>query len=172
MKKIMIYLLFSLFGTYVFAQNKSTLYSTSPENNWDQSVNGPGSIDLLIKATGVPIDHYSYEEIETLKDTQSRWNSMRTLRNSPLFEKNKDPVLAKIVNTPNIDLYAVDVSFKKLEDKQEYKYLNGLPTSFFLPSEDVDRLKAAAKKIILNSPEFQQSIDDINLEMTDLQAGK
>ena len=145
---------------------------SSPENNWDQSVNGPGSIELLIKATGVPIDHYSYEEIETLKDTQSRWNSMRTLRNSALFAKNKDPVLAKIVNTPNIDLYAIDVSFKKLEDKQEYQYLNSLPTSFVLAAEDVERLKAAAKKIILNSPEFQQSIADINLEMTVLQAEK
>jgi NTE family protein len=31
-----------------------------------------------------------------------------------------------------------------------------LPTSFALPDEAVDRLRAAARTIILNSPDFQQ----------------
>jgi NTE family protein len=138
---------------------------SSPETPWNRSVNGPGSIDLLIKATGVPIDHYSYEEVETLKDTQARWDSMRKLRKSKLFANNKDPELAKIVNTPDIDLYAVNVAFNMLDDKAEYEYLNSLPTSFALPPEAVDRLRAAAKKIILNSPEFQKIIKNNNLKI-------
>jgi NTE family protein len=128
-------------------------------------VNGPGSIELLIKATGVPIDHYSYEEVETLKDTQARWNSMSKLRKSKLFATNKDPELAKIVNTPNIDLYAVNVAFNMLDDKAEYEYLNSLPTSFSLPPEAVDRLRAAAKKIILSSPEVQKIMKDDNMRI-------
>ena len=138
---------------------------SSPETSWNKSVNGPGSIDLLIKATGVPIDHYSYEEVETLKDTQARWNSMRKLRKSKLFASNKDPALAKIVNTPDIDLYAVNVAFNMLDDKAEYEYLNGLPTSFSLPPEAVDRLRAAAKKIIQNSPEVQKIMKDANMRI-------
>ena len=138
---------------------------SSPDTNWNKSVNGPGSIDLLIKATGVPIDHYSYEEVETLKDTQARWNSMRKLRKSKLFAANKDPELAKIVNTPDIDLYAVNVAFNMLEDKAEYEYLNGLPTSFSLTPEAVDRLRAAAKKIILTSPEVQNILKNNDMRM-------
>jgi NTE family protein len=138
---------------------------SSPETPWNKSVNGPGSIDLLIKATGVPIDHYSYEEVETLKDTQARWNSMRKLRQSKLFTTNKDPELAKIVNTPNIDLYAVNVAFNMLEDRAEYEYLNSLPTSFALSPEAVDRLRAAAKKIILSSPEVQNIMKDANMRI-------
>ena len=133
---------------------------SSPKTDWNQSENGPGSIELLLKATGVPIDHYSYEEIESLKDTQARWKSMSILRNSKLFAHNKNPQLEKIVNTPDIDLYVVDVSFKMLKDQQEYEYLNNLPTSFTLPPEAVDRLRAAAKKIILASPDFQKVIQD------------
>jgi NTE family protein len=131
---------------------------SSQPASWNKSVNGPGTIELLIKATGVPIDHYSYEEVEVLKDTQARWNSMRTLRQSKLFAGNTDSKLAKIVNTPDIDLHTVNVAFNLLEDKSEYEYLNGLPTSFVLTPEAVDRLKAAAKKIILSSPEFQNVI--------------
>ena len=81
---------------------------------------------------------------------------MRTLRDSPLFKSNKNPELAKIINTPNIDLYAVNVAFNMLEDKAEFEYLNNLPTSFALPPEAVDRLRAAAKKIIFDSPEVKK----------------
>ena len=140
---------------------------STPKSSWNKSVNGPGSIELLIKATGVPIDHYSYEEIETLKDTQARWNNMRTLRNSPLFTKNKNPALEKIVNTPDIDLFTINVSFDNLEDKDEVAYLNNLPTSFALPAEAVDRLRAAAKKIILTSPELQPILNSSNVRLID-----
>ena len=129
---------------------------STPKTSWNQSVDGPGSIELLIKATGVPIDHYSYEEVESLKDTQARWNSMRTLRDSKLFQSNKNPELAKIVNTPHIELFTVNVAFDMLEDKAEYDYLNNLPTTFALPPEAVDRLRAAAKKILYNSPEVKK----------------
>ena len=131
---------------------------SSPKTEWDKSENGPGSIELLLKATGVPIDHYSYEETESLKDTQARWNSMRILRDSTLFAHNKNPALRKIVDTPNINLYVVNVSFKELADKAEFNYLNNLPTSFSLPPEAVDRLRAAARKIILSSPDFQEAM--------------
>ena len=138
---------------------------SSPSTDWNKSVSGPGSVDLLIKATGVPIDHYSYEEVETLKDTQARWKSMRFLRESKLFDGNKNKKLEKIINTPNIDIYTVNVAFSGLEDKAEYEYLNGLPTSFSLPPEAVDRLRLAAKNIILGSPEFNRVMADSNLRL-------
>jgi NTE family protein len=115
---------------------------------------------MLIKATGVPIDHYSYEAIELLRDTQARWQSMRRVRESAAFADNRDPAVARIVNTPDIDIYAIDVSFGTLDDKAEAAYLNQLPTSFSLPGEAVDRLRAAAGKAILASPDFQRLLKD------------
>ena len=35
----------------------------------------PGTVDILLKATGVPIDHYSYEAVEQLKDIAARWRT-------------------------------------------------------------------------------------------------
>ena len=40
-------------------------------------------------------------------------------------------------------------------------YLNQQPTSFVLPAEAVDRLRAAAGTIIMASPEFQRLLKDV-----------
>ena len=69
--------------------------------------------------------------------------------------------LAEITTVPNAEIYVIDVSFPALKDKAERDYLNNLPTSFVLPAEAVDRLRAAAKKIILESPEFQRLLNDM-----------
>jgi NTE family protein len=133
---------------------------SSPKTEWDKSETPPGTIEILLKAAGVPIDHYSYEATELLRDKQARWHSMKLLRESPAFAANKDPAVAAAVRTPNVTIYAIDVSFAALKDKAELEYLNELPTSFYLPDEAVDRLRAAAGKAIMASPDFQRLLKD------------
>ena len=48
-----------------------------------------------------------------------------------------------------------------LKKNAERTYLNEQPTSFFLPAEAVDRLRAAAGTIIQASPEFQRLLKDV-----------
>ena len=134
---------------------------SSPKTDWDKSESPPGTVEILMKAAGVPIDHYSYEATELLKDKQARWQSMRRVRESPAFAANKDEAVAAALRTPDVALYAIDVSFAALKDKAELEYLNELPTSFYLPDEAVDRLRAAAGKIIMASPEFQRLLKDV-----------
>ena len=104
----------------------------------------PGAVSLLLQASGVPIEHYSYESVELLRDKAARWQSLRRLRNSPEFAASTNPAIADELEGPDVDIYAIDVSFAALKDKAEFEYLNGLPTSFVLPDEAVDRLRAAA----------------------------
>jgi NTE family protein len=109
----------------------------------------------------VPIDHYSYEALELLKDKQARWQSLRRLRQSAAFAGNKDPEIAKDLQGPDVDIFAIDVSFAALKDATEFDYLNQLPTSFVLPDEAVDRLRAAAGTIISESPEFRRLLKEV-----------
>ena len=133
---------------------------SSPPTNWDKSESPPGTVDVLLKATGVPIDHYSYEAVELLKDISARWRTARELRKLAGCSTNKDsPVCAAIV-VPQAEVYAIDVSFDALPDPKEREFLNEQPTSFVLPPEAVDRLRAAAGKIILASPEFRRLLND------------
>ncbi|SAL06251.1 Patatin-like phospholipase [Caballeronia arationis] len=138
---------------------------SSPKTQWDKSESPPGTVPILLKAAGVPIDHYSYEATELLKDTEAQWESMRQLRESPAFIRSTDTKLVADLRTPNATIYTIDVSFNRLTDKAERDYLNELPTSFALPPEAVDRLRAAATKIIKVSPEFQRLLRDVRAEV-------
>jgi NTE family protein len=133
---------------------------SSPPINWDESENGPGTVDVLLKATGVPIDHYSYEAVELLKDIAARWEKDRRIRDLAGCSTNKDSPVCAGVRPPEAEVYAIDVSFAALPDQAERDYLNLQPTSFVLPAEAVDRLRAAAGTIIQASPEFQRLLRD------------
>jgi len=134
---------------------------SSPRTDWDESPSGPGLISLMVQSSGIPIEHYSYESVELLQDKEARWQTQRRLRQSPAFTSNKDPAIAAALKGPDASIFTIDVSFAALEDKAEGALLNELPTSFVLPAESVDRLRAAAGTIIMASPEFQRLLRDM-----------
>jgi NTE family protein len=136
---------------------------SSPPTDWDKHERSPGTVQVLLQASGVPIDHYSYEATELLKDTAARWRALRQLRDSTSFVPNRDPAADTLLRVPDAEIYAIDVSFSQLKDEEERKYLNKQPTSFALPSEAVDRLRAAAGQIIVDSPEYQRLRKDIGV---------
>jgi len=132
--------------------------ASSPSFAWNEEENSPAALSILVKAAGVPVDRYANESIELLRDIDARWTAQRAIRDSAAFDKKKDPAVAWVANAVNADIHAIEVSFRVVTDKQERDYLNQLPTSFALPADAVDRLRAAAKKIILSSPDFQQML--------------
>ncbi len=115
-----------------------------PKTNWDKYERPPSDLLILLKATGVPIDRYSYEAVELLKDIIARWQTARSLKMAGAFASGNNPALARAVDVPDIDLFAIDVSFGAHPDPAERDYLNDMPTSFVLSDEQVDRLRAAA----------------------------
>ncbi len=132
-----------------------------PDNNWSKSERAPGMISMMIKAAGVPINRYSGEQIEQLKDIEARWKTLRRIRDSNALTSTDDAEINSARRVPNAELYAINVSFAALNDDTERNYLNQLPTSFVLQDEAVDRLRAAAAKIIIDSPDFQRLLKDM-----------
>jgi NTE family protein len=136
---------------------------STPPLDWDQKRSTPDTVEVLLQATGVPIDHYSYETVELLRDTAARWKMLRAVRDSGVIpgKDKRDPVLAEVERVPNLEVYVINVSFAELKDTMERAYLNDQPTSFVLPPEAVDRLRAAAGRIVLESPDFQRYLNDL-----------
>ena len=134
---------------------------SSPPTKWDESYSPPGTVDILLKSAGTPIDAFSYETIELLRDMAAQWQIKRLLRDSAAFAANKNAAVAKALRVPAAEIYAIDVSFAALKDKQELEYLNLQPTAFVLEPEAVDRLRAAGGTIILESPEFKRLLKDL-----------
>jgi len=141
---------------------------SSPKTTWDASERAPGVVSLLVRASDVPIDAYSSDTVELLKDIKARWEALRTIRDSATLTaaRGDDPFFSEVRNAPDAALYVVDVSFDALDDPKEVEYLQNLPTSLVLPDEAVDRLRAAANRIVLGSPEFQRLLRDAGASVT------
>jgi len=134
---------------------------STPPLDWDQKRGAPGTLAVLLQATGVPIDHYSYEAVELLRDIAARWKMLRAIRDSGAITDDGNPNLARVTRVPNLEVYVINVSFAEIKDATERAYLNKQPTSFALPPEAVDRLRAAAGRIVLESPDFQRYLKDL-----------
>lgn len=132
--------------------------ASAPSFAWNNSENPPSAMSILVKTAGVPVDRYASESIELLRDIDARWTAQRAIRDSAAFDKKKDPAVGWVGNAVNADVYPIEVSFDMLTDEKERDYLNQLPTSFALPADAVDRLRAAARKIVLASPELQRML--------------
>ena len=138
---------------------------SAPPTDWDMSESPPGTLQTLLKAAGTPIDVNSYETIERLKDIAAQWRVLRMVGQSAAMRSNTDPAVARALRVPDAEIYAIDVSFARLKDKSEFEYLNQQPTTFVLPPEAVDRLRAAAGTIIMDSPEFQRLLRDLDAKV-------
>jgi NTE family protein len=134
--------------------------NVSPKNEWDKVPEAPGALEQLLQATGVPIDHYSYDTIETLRDIASRWAMLSRIRDSNVITDRSSPILIDVMRAPAIEVYVVDVAFASAATAQEREYLNGLPTSFALSTEAVDQLRKSAGSIMFRSTEFQRFLKD------------
>jgi len=103
--------------------------------------------------------------VETLRDIQARWTSLREVRDAIKAYPALGEKLQVIMRAPDITIRVVEVSFGSLPDEAERSYLNTLPTSFVLDDQAVDRLRIAAKNAILASPEVKRLVDNGALRM-------
>ena len=89
---------------------------STPPLDWDRERQAPGTLDVLLQATGVPIDHYSYEAVELLRDTAARWKMLRSIRDSGAIIDNGNSALTEVTRVPNLEVYVINVSFAELKD--------------------------------------------------------
>jgi hypothetical protein len=115
------------------------------ENDWGTQEKPPDVVSMLIRATGVPIDRYSYEQVELLRDFVRALRRLRGPDGQPLA----------------VEFYAIDINFDAIADPEEKRYFRNLPTSFVLTNEQVDRLREIAGRLLRQSPDSQRLLRDL-----------
>jgi NTE family protein len=65
-------------------------------------------------------------------------------------ELNREP------GAMRVDLYPVEVAFEFVRSPEERAWFKNLPTSFELPRETIDRLRAVGRRLLAEDPEFQK----------------
>ena len=127
---------------------------SAPSTDWDRSPTPPGMMAQLLQSSSVPIDHFSYESVELLKDIAQRWANLRQMSIMRMRLAGMTRAQAE-ASVPQLTFDAIDVSFDAITDAKERKYFMELPTSFRLSEEEVDRLRELAGRLLRESPTYQ-----------------
>ena len=127
---------------------------SSPRTEWDRHESPPGFVAQLLQSSGVPIERYSFETVETMKDRAELWSRHRELliARARLAGATQAEAEARV---PDLTLQAIDVSFDAIPDPKERAYFFDLPTTFVLPSEAVDRLREIAGRLLRESKDYE-----------------
>ena len=133
---------------------------SAPSTDWDRSPTPPGLVAQLMQSSSVPIDHFSYESVELLKDIAQRWASRRLLDVARKRLEGMTQAQAEAA-VSHITFDAIDVSFDAIADPAEQRYFMDLPTSFVLPDEAVDRLRELGGRLLRQSPAYQSLLQRI-----------
>jgi NTE family protein len=132
---------------------------SSPSTDWDRRESPPGTINQLLQASGVPIERYSFDTVETMKDRAeiSKWRRDLLVARARLAGETEEAAEASV---PKITLYVLDVSFDAISNPKERAYFMNLPTSFVLPAEDIDRLREVAGRLMRQSAEYETIVHE------------
>ncbi len=122
----------------------------------DQSAATPGLREALSVVANGPMGNYSDETVQYLADVLEAKRQAADVRKK-FAELQGRPAPVSTATK----FYAVELTFQDVADPQERAYLSGLATSFDLPREAIDRLRAAAARLLEESPQIKQLRADL-----------
>jgi len=138
--------------------------AAEPETSRDRSAGVPGLIDTLTTAATVPLDNYSFDTVELLSKTMNEFNSeARLVEGCNRLSAGKGEQCALNLPAPyKVDLYPIQVAFEYIASREERTWFKNLPTTFTLPRDSVDRLRAIGRQLLREDPQFQNLLKALN----------
>ena len=132
--------------------------ATDPANDRDTSAKVPGLLDTVTAAANVPLNNYSFDTLDLLRRTVNEFNeSERLISGCKDLAAARGAQCALEVPSPHrIEFFPIEVAFEYIDDPKERSWFRNLPTTFELPRETVDRLRAAGRRILLEDPNFRK----------------
>src|SRR4030042_4502013 len=130
---------------------------TEPCSRPDQVERTLRSGQVLKSVTHIPIHRYNFETVELAKEYFKHWAEEIRVQRCRAFNTSDGvkPAFSEPDSCEDIRFYLVEIDFDALPDKSGRSYFKSLPTSLYLQPKAVDRLRAIARRILSQSPEFQ-----------------
>jgi NTE family protein len=112
--------------------------STSRTSDMDKTTKQPGMLESMNAMTDAQLHRYNAATTEMVHSRLIAW--------------------ANQVSTPEhqINAHFIEVSFEEVPQPQLKYFLNKIPTSFSLTSEQVDALIDSARTLLRNDPSFKE----------------
>lgn len=127
---------------------------TAPDLSLDRREAVPTITQVFRAVKDIPINRYSFETVELLKTNFEGWARQMRKRNEKQRADGEES---------GFDFYLVEVSFDAIKDPAERDFFRGIPTSYTLPAETVDRLRALGPRLIEESTDYQRLLHDLQL---------
>ena len=138
--------------------------ATNPATTRDQSASVPGFIDTLSTAATVPLDNYSFDTVDLLARTVKEFDTdAQLVKDCNALSASKGGQCALNLPAPHkVDLYPIQVSFDYIASSAERTWYKNLPTTFELPRDTIDKLRATGRRLLNEDPEFQALMKALN----------
>ncbi|GEM_PF-2262077 len=112
------------------------------ETSWDKGASSPHAIPILAAADARTMERYSEDTVLWLKEMLNDFKNQQKL-------------------TGEVEIYFIELDFKKFANPALAEYFLSLPTSFNLFNHVVDELKKAAKDLLKENHDFNALIKDL-----------
>lgn len=129
---------------------------TQPDSALDRMESPPALAAMLESYSTIAIERYNVETIALLKENLKEWTEQIRFQRCIGKTVSTDPG-----SCGDIQFYVVEVKFDALKDEMERGYFKRLSTSFALAPEEVDSLRATARKILAESEDYQRLLRDL-----------
>ncbi|PLC49092.1 patatin [Pollutimonas subterranea] len=135
---------------------------SAPHTDWDKRETPPGFVTQLLQSTSVPIEKYSFETVEIMKDMAEvmLWKRQLKVAQARLAGSSESQAEASV---PTLSLKVIAVSFDEIDDPVERAYFMELPTSFVLEPEEIDKLRNVAGQILRESNDYADVVRSFNV---------
>jgi len=105
-------------------------------------------MDAVVSAT---FNRYSFETMNLMRQRVKRWET--EVRNTRC--KSTLP----IPDCDKFDIDLVELSFDRVKNAEEHEYLDRIPTAFTISTEEITRLRRAARLLVEESPEMRNFLE-------------
>jgi len=130
---------------------------TKPDPKWDKTERVPTFGVMLASYSSIAVDRYNEETIALLRESVVSWADEIKIQRCKGRAISTSPG-----SCGDIQFYVAEVKFDSLRDESERMHFKRLPTALKLSSEEVDKSRDAAHRILTESGEFQRLLNDLD----------
>jgi len=112
--------------------------------------------EAISASSSIPLSEYSFDSLTLLRLAFDGMASNLKKERCAAWAATRESA----EGCDDFKVYLVEVDFDKLADPAQGQAMKHLPTSFHLPVEDVDALRAAAREIMTSSSDLQEFMRD------------
>jgi NTE family protein len=109
-----------------------------PKPKFSLVATAPGLAQVLGSISDTQIYSYNFDTIQLMRESIAKW-----------------------AQSAGTDATLVTVDFEAIEDPKEREFFNSIPTALGLPDKTVDRLIAAGRRLLRESPEFEELLEKL-----------